>query len=195
LDADGPETGIAGVPIRLRAIESFAQVSVDSVDLNQPGLYINRELSQLAFNRRVLDLAQDPGLPLLERLRFLCISCTNLDEFYEIRLAGLKQRIELRTAPMGPDDLPESEALRDISVEARDLVQQQYRTLNELLIPAMEKSAIRVLKRDEWNSAQEDWVRKYFQDEVLPVLSPMGLDPSHPVPPILYKSLNIIGVV
>ncbi|HEX7966125.1 MAG TPA: polyphosphate kinase 1 [Gammaproteobacteria bacterium] len=165
---------------------------VDSVDLNQPGLYINRELSQLAFNRRVLDLAQDPSLPLLERLRFLCISSTNLDEFYEIRLAGLKQRLELQTAPMGPDDLPESEAVRCISEEARDLVSQQYRTLNELLIPALEKAAIRVLKRSEWNAAQEAWMHKYFHDEVLPVLSPMGLDPSHPFPRILNKSLNFI---
>jgi polyphosphate kinase len=165
---------------------------VDSVDLNQPGLYINRELSQLAFNRRVLDLAQDPSLPLLERLRFLCISTTNLDEFYEIRLAGLKQRLELRTAPMGPDDLPDSEAVRDISAEARELVQDQYRTLNGLLIPAMEEASIRVPKRGEWNAAQEEWVRKYFQSEVLPVLSPMGLDPSHPFPRILNKSLNFI---
>ncbi|HEY3645978.1 MAG TPA: RNA degradosome polyphosphate kinase, partial [Gammaproteobacteria bacterium] len=155
------------------AAEGFVQVSVDSVDLNQPGLYINRELSQLAFNRRVLDLAQDPGLPLLERLRFLCISCTNLDEFYEIRLAGLKQRLELKSAPVGPDDLPESDALRAIAEEARELVKDQYRTLNELMIPALEKSSIRVLKRGEWNEAQEEWVRKYFEHEVLPVLSPM----------------------
>ena len=165
---------------------------MDSVDLNQAGLYINRELSQLAFNRRVLDLAQDPDLPLLERLRFLCISCTNLDEFFEIRVAGLKQRLELRSAPVGPDDLPDSEALRSISGEARDLVKDQYRTLNELMIPAMEKADIRVLKRDEWNDAQEAWVRRYFDNEVLPVLSPMGLDPSHPFPRILNKSLNFI---
>jgi len=168
------------------------QVSVDSVDLNQPGLYINRELSQLAFNRRVLDLAQDPGLPLLERLRFLCISCTNLDEFYEIRLAGLKQRLELKSAPVGPDDLPESDALRAIAEEARELVKDQYRTLNELMIPALESSSIRVPKRGEWNADQEEWVRKYFEHEVLPVLSPMGLDPSHPFPRILNKSLNFI---
>jgi len=162
------------------------------VDLNQAGLYINRELAQLAFNRRVLDLAQDPAVPLLERLRFLCISCTNLDEFFEIRVAGLKQRLELKSAPVGPDDLPDSEALRAIATEARELVHDQYRTLNELMIPALEKSSIRVLKRDEWNSAQEAWVQKYFQDEVLPVLSPMGLDPSHPFPRILNKSLNFI---
>ncbi|HLW73653.1 MAG TPA: polyphosphate kinase 1, partial [Gammaproteobacteria bacterium] len=165
---------------------------MDTVDLNQPGLYINRELSQLAFNRRVLDLAQDGTVPLLERLRFLCIASTNLDEFFEIRMAGLKQRLELASAPLGPDDLPASEAVHSISEEARDLVRHQYQTLNELLIPALEKADIRVLKRSEWNSAQEAWLRKYFEEEVLPVLSPMGLDPSHPFPRILNKSLNFI---
>jgi len=165
---------------------------VDTVDLRQAGLYINRELSQLAFNRRVLDLAQDTSVPLLERLRFLCIACTNLDEFFEIRVAGLKQRLELGTAPAAPDDLPTSEALHPISEEARDIVRQQYRTLNELLIPALEKENIRVLRRSEWNAAQEAWLRKYFEEEVLPVLSPMGLDPAHPFPRILNKSLNFI---
>jgi len=165
---------------------------VDTVDLNQPGLYINRELSQLAFNRRVLDLAQDASVPLLERLRFLCIASTNLDEFFEIRMAGLKQRLELASAPLGRDDLPASEAVHSISEEARDLVKHQYQTLNELLIPALEEADIRVLKRSEWNTPQEAWLRKYFEQEVLPVLSPMGLDPSHPFPRILNKSLNFI---
>ena len=165
---------------------------MDTVDLNQPGLYINRELSQLAFNRRVLDLSQDGSLPLLERLRFLCIASTNLDEFFEIRMAGLKQRLELASAPIGPDDLPASEAVHAITEEGRDLVNHQYQVLNELLIPALEKEDIRVLKRSEWNSGQEAWLRKYFEQGVLPVLSPMGLDPSHPFPRILNKSLNFI---
>ncbi len=165
---------------------------MDTVDLNQAGLYINRELSQLAFNRRVMDLAQDPSVPLLERLRFLCICSTNLDEFFEIRMAGLKQRLELASAPIGPDDLPASEAVKIISDEARDLIRHQYQILNEALIPALEKASIRVLKRSEWNSGQEEWLRKYFEEEVLPVLSPMGLDPSHPFPRILNKSLNFI---
>src|SRR5579862_5126611 len=137
----------------------------------------NRELSLLAFNRRVLALAQDPAVPLLERLRFLCIASTNLDEFFEIRVAGLKQRLELATAPVGLDDLPASEALHAIAEEARDIVNQQYQMLNEDLIPALEKEAIRVLKRSEWSTGSEAWLRKYFEEEVQPVLSPMGLDP------------------
>ena len=165
---------------------------MDTVDLNQSGLYINRELSQLAFNRRVLDLSQDPSMPLLERLRYLCIASTNLDEFFEIRVAGLKQRLELASAPLGPDDLPASEAVHAISEEARDIVRHQYQILNEDLIPALEQAHIRVLKRSEWSAAQEEWLRKHFESEVLPVLSPMGLDPSHPFPRILNKSLNFI---
>ena len=165
---------------------------MDTVDLKQPGLYINRELSQLAFNRRVMELAQDPAVPLLERVRFLCIASTNLDEFFEIRVAGLKQRLELSSAPVGPDDLPASEALHLICEEARDIVHQQYNLLNEALLPALEKNGIRVLKRSEWNASHESWLRKYFEQEVLPVLSPMGLDPAHPFPRILNKSLNFI---
>ena len=165
---------------------------MDTVDLKQSGLYINRELSQLAFNRRVLELAQDPAVPLLERLRFLCIASTNLDEFFEIRVAGLKQRLELASAPVAPDDLPASEALHAICEEARDIVRHQYQMLNEVLIPALDKENIRVLRRSEWNAGHESWLRKYFEEEVLPVLSPMGLDPAHPFPRILNKSLNFI---
>ena len=165
---------------------------MDTVDLKQSGLYINRELSQLAFNRRVMELAQDVAVPLLERVRFLCIASTNLDEFFEIRVAGLKQRLELGSAPVGPDDLPASEALHAICEEARDIVRHQYQMLNEVLFPALEKENIRVLKRSEWNTAHETWLHKYFEQEVLPVLSPMGLDPAHPFPRILNKSLNFI---
>ena len=165
---------------------------MDTVDLKQSGLYINRELSQLAFNRRVLELAQDATVPLLEQLRFLCISTTNLDEFFEIRVAGLKQRLDMAAAPVGLDDLPASEALHAISEEARDIVRQQYQMLNEALLPALDKAGIRVLKRSEWSEHHEHWLRKYFEEEVLPVLSPMGLDPAHPFPRILNKSLNFI---
>ena len=109
----------------------------------------------MAFNRRVLELAQDPAVPLLERLRFLCIASTNLDEFFEIRVAGLKQRLELASAPVAPDDLPASEALHAICEEARDIVRHQYQMLNEVLIPALDKENIRVLRRSEWNAGQD----------------------------------------
>ena len=123
---------------------------MDTVDLNQPGLYINRELSQLAFNRRVLDLAQDAAVPLLERLRFLCIASTNLDEFFEIRMAGLKQRLELNSPALGPDDLPASEAVHAISEEARDLVRQGYSVEHTVKRTGWPREMLDDVTFDEW---------------------------------------------
>ncbi|HKF95757.1 MAG TPA: polyphosphate kinase 1 [Gammaproteobacteria bacterium] len=156
------------------------------------GLLINRELSQLAFNRRVLELAEDESLPLLERLRFLCISSTNLDEFFEIRVAGLKQQVALSISRMGPDGLSPQEQLTQIYAQAHALVDDQYRVLNEILIPALDAEDIRFVRRAEWNEAQAHWVKNYFLRELLPVLSPLGLDPFHPFPRILNKSLNFV---
>jgi len=156
------------------------------------GLLINRELSQLAFNRRVLELAEDESLPLLERLRFLCISSTNLDEFFEIRVAGLKQQVALSISRMGPDGLSPQEQLTQIYAQAHALVDDQYRVLNEILIPALDAEDIRFVRRAEWNEAQAHWVKNYFRRELLPVLSPLGLDPFHPFPRILNKSLNFV---
>jgi polyphosphate kinase len=155
-------------------------------------LFINRELSQLAFNRRVLELAEDESLPLLERLRFLCISSTNLDEFFEIRVAGLKQQVALSISRMGPDGLSPQEQLTQIYAQAHALVDDQYRVLNEILIPALDAEDIRFVRRTEWNEVQARWVKNYFLRELLPVLSPLGLDPFHPFPRILNKSLNFV---
>ncbi len=159
---------------------------------HRPDLFINRELAQLAFNRRVLELAEDESVPLLERLRFLCISSTNLDEFFEIRVAGLKQQVALSISRVGPDGLSPQEQLAQITVEAHKLVNDQYRVLNEIVIPALGTEDIRFVRRSEWSAIQAKWVRKYFIRELLPVLSPLGLDPSHPFPRILNKSLNFV---
>ncbi len=165
---------------------------MDQLDLKQPDLYINRELSLLEFNRRVLEQAKDSATPMLERLRFLCISSTNLDEFFEIRVAGLKQKVALGSVQAGPDNKTPQETLKAISVCARSLVEDQYRVLNEILVPALDAEHIRFIRRNHWNEAQADWVRKYFKEELLPVLSPLGLDPAHPFPLVLNKSLNFI---
>ncbi len=165
---------------------------MDPTDLKRPEFYINRELSQLAFNRRVLEQARNPATPLLERLWFLCISSTNLDEFFEIRVAGLQQRLELATARLSPDDMTAIETLRAVRTEALQNVAEQYRVLNELLIPALADEHIHFIRRDSWTTAQEAWLRRYFNDELLPILSPLGLDPAHPFPRILNKSLNFI---
>ncbi len=165
---------------------------MDEIDLKQPELYINRELSLLAFNRRVLAQALDERVPLLERLRYLCISSSNLDEFFEIRVAGLIQKVEFDSVQAGPDNLSPADALKQISVQAHELVDEQYRTLNEVMLPALEEHNIRFVKRSEWNDAQANWLKEYFEHELLPVLSPMGLDPAHPFPRILNKSLCVI---
>jgi polyphosphate kinase len=160
--------------------------------LQDPGLYLNRELSLLAFNRRVLEQAKDERLPLLERLKFLCISSTNLDEFFEIRVARLQQEVVTGAAHGGHDPRTPLEVLKLIGEETHRLVDEQYRVLNEVIIPALEQERIRFVRRTEWNGEQEAWVRQYFEKELLPVLSPLGLDPAHPFPRILNKSLNFI---
>ncbi len=161
-------------------------------NLDDPGLYINRELSLLAFNRRVLELARDEDMPLLERLRFLCISSSNLDEFFEIRVAGLKQQIELGISTAGPDGMNPQQQFEAVQTEAHALVDLQYRVLNEELIPALAREGIRFARRTHWNEAQRQWLHRHFRREVLPVLSPIGIDPAHPFPRILNKSLNFI---
>ena len=165
---------------------------MNDIDLASPELYINRETSLLAFNRRVLELAKQENIPLLERLRYLCISSTNLDEFFEVRVAGLKQQVVLGVNTPGPDGLSAQEQLKRINEQAHDLVDDQYATLNEILIPALAEQNIRFVRRTKWSQEQADWVKGFFLNELLPVLSPLGLDPAHPFPRILNKSLNFI---
>jgi polyphosphate kinase len=165
---------------------------VDTANLNLPQYYINRELSQLEFNRRVLCQAQDKRLPLLERLKFLCISSTNLDEFFEIRVAGLKQRFEISSAPAGPDNMAPAEVLTEIGEATQQLVTDQYRLLNEDLIPSLREQGIHFIRRDEWTDAQRRWLSQHFETEIVPLLSPTTLDPTRPIPRILNKSLNFI---
>ncbi len=153
-------------------------------------LFLNRELGQLEFNRRVLAQARDPQVPLLERLRFLCIVSSNLDEFFEIRVAGLKAQIELKAEAPGPDGAPPRTVLAEVSRQARELVRQQYDTFNTEVLPALAAEGIRFLRRREWTDTQRAWIRNHFVNEVMPVLTPIGLDPAHPFPRLLNKSLN-----
>ncbi len=164
------------------------------VDLSDPSHYINRELSQLEFNFRVLAQAMDARIPLLERLRYLCISCTNLDEFFEIRVAAIRHQQDYGGAPAA-DGLSASQALKRIYERAEQLVEAQYEYWNAVLRPELAASGIRFLTRDHWNARQKRWLRDHFQEEILPVLSPLGLDPAHPFPRILNKSLNIAVVL
>ncbi len=153
---------------------------------------LNRELGILAFNRRVLAQAADESVPLLERLRFLTIVSSNLDEFFEIRVAGIREQIKLELTDTGHDGMTPKEILTVVTREARDLVTKQFELLNDVLLPALAAAGIRFLRRGTWNDAQRAWVHDYFTREVLPVLTPIGLDPAHPFPRLFNKSLNLI---
>ncbi len=155
-------------------------------------LYINRELSLLEFHRRVFAQACDPDIPLLERLRFLCISCTNLDEFFEIRVAGLKQRMEIGAPAQGPEKIPSQELFDRLREEVGKLVDQQYELLNKVMFPELDKAGVRFVQSHEWNDEQQAWLSQYFDEQVIPVLTPLTFDPSRPFPRILNKSLNFI---
>ncbi|WP_319238078.1 polyphosphate kinase 1 [uncultured Propionivibrio sp.] len=155
-----------------------------------PAHYLNRERGILAFNRRVLAQARNPAIPLLERLRFLCIVSSNLDEFFEIRVAGLKEQVKLNSTVITTDGLTAQQALTLVSQDAHALVDEQYVLLNEDVLPKLAEQSIRFLRRSDWNEAQRQWVSSYFFREVMPVLTPIGLDPSHPFPRVLNKSLN-----
>ncbi len=163
-----------------------------AVDLKRPEYYINRELSLLEFNRRVLYQAVDVNTPLLERVKYLCISCTNLDEFFEVRVAGLMQKAEAGSMAGGPDNIAPADLLKQISTVAHALVQEQYRILNEVLLPQLESEGISIVESCDWNEGQRSWLKRYFLEEILPILSPIGLDPAHPFPRILNKSLSFI---
>ena len=163
-----------------------------TLDLDNPDLYLNRDLSLLEFNWRVLQQALDESVPLLERLNYLCISSTNLDEFFEFRVAGLIQQIEIIDLYIEADQVTPQEALKLIKARAHEIVEEQYQVLNDVLLPALEQEGIEVLSRANWTPEQTKWLRTYFTEEIAPILSPMGLDSAHPFPRLLNKSLNFI---
>ncbi len=165
---------------------------MDSPNLKLPDYFINRELSALEFNSRVFHLALSENTPLLERLKFLCIVSTNLDEFFEIRVSSLKQRLESGAAPAGPDMLTPQQCLAEIGTRAHRLVGEQYRLLNENLIPALNAEGIRFIRRTRWTRPQREWLSDFYHEQLEPVLSPILLDTARPFPRILNKSLNFI---
>lgn len=167
-------------------------IPVEEINLKNPELYINRELSLLEFNRRVLAQAKDETVPLLERLNYLCISCSNLDEFFEVRVASVIEMVAIDPHTRGADGLTPKEQLDLISIQARELVNDQYDTLNNILLPALKQENIHFVRRHEWTESQRKWLEGYFNEEILPILTPVGLDSAHPFPRILNKSLNFI---
>jgi len=150
--------------------------------------WLDRDLSLLAFNARVLDWAKRPEVPLLERLRYLCIVSSNLDEFFEVR-AALYASLD---RPLAPLDSVGLQAQASLSEVAHALVEEQYALYNDVLMPAFAKEGVRVLSYNERNLAQHQWVKTFFNREVRPLLLPVGLDPAHPFPQVANKSLNFI---
>lgn len=161
-------------------------------NLGAPEHYINRDLSLLEFNRRVLEHASDTTNPLLERLRFLCICSLNLDEYFEVRVSGVKKRAQYGSSRPDADGQSAVELLSHITTGARALVDRQYEVLNNELLPELAEHGIRFLKRDEWSTAQAKWIKDYFDSEAVALMTPMGLDPVHPFPRVLNKNLNFI---
>ena len=159
--------------------------------LSDPSLYNNRELSLLEFNERVLEEAQDSSNPILERLRFICIVASNLDEFFEVRVAGLKQQRQSNVSAPGPDAMSPGEQLAAISARVRKMVDDKYRIWSQELVPALEKNNIFFLHHDELTNAEKQYYAKYFEKSVYPVLTPLAVDPVHPFPQLLNKSLNV----
>jgi polyphosphate kinase len=158
---------------------------------NDPALYTNRELSWLEFNERVLEEAQDPTNPLLERVKFLCIVSSNLDEFFEIRVAGLRQQRDSKVSTAGPDGMGANEQLVAVSQRVRKMVDDQYRLWNEQLVPGLEQQHIFFLSYDELSNDEKAYYTDYFEKSVYPVLTPLAVDPVHPFPQLLNKSLNV----
>src|SRR4051794_2178693 len=178
---------------RKTSANGFRPASVQQMNrsVSDPSLYINRETSWLAFNRRVLEEANDENNPLLERVKFLAISASNLDEFFEVRVAGLLQRIEEGYIDAGPDALSAQQERELIAQETHEFVQEQYDCWNRKLIPALAKDNIRVLDLKDLDSEQEAFIDAYCEKEVDPLLTPVTVDPAHPFPRVLNKALCI----
>ncbi|MTV56120.1 polyphosphate kinase 1 [Pseudoduganella buxea] len=159
-------------------------------ELARPAMFLDRELSQLAFNRRVLAQAEDPAIPLLERLRYLCIVSSNLDEFFEVRVASLLAAASVDGVLSEHPSLTAN--LNRVSAECHALVTRQYEILNTEVLPLLQDAGIHIVRHSQRNEAQRAWVKEYFEREVRPLLTPIGLDPAHPFPQVVNKSLNFI---
>src|SRR6266513_1858954 len=180
--ADEPAAGIEVLRKDVPAANRFSD----------PQNFINRELSWLEFNRRVLEEAEDPSQPLIERVKFLTIFSSNLDEFFEIRVAGIKQQIESETSEVGPDGMGPTQLFESVERVVRELVAKQYALWNTELVPALAKNGIRIQEVAQLNAKRAAWAAKYFQEEVFPMLTPLAVDASHPFPQLLNKSHNLL---
>src|SRR6187399_3439565 len=177
-------------PSNIVALPDAGEVQANR--FSAPENFINRELSWLEFNRRVLEEAQDPTQPLIERVKFLTIFSSNLDEFFEIRVAGIKQQIKSETSDVGPDGLSPTELFTRIQKTVRQLVATQYALWKNELLPELAKNGIYVREIAELPPKRAAWAHRYFQQEVFPMLTPLAVDASHPFPHLLNRSHNLL---
>ena len=201
-EASSADLTSAELPAEAPVVEAPAPAAPEAVaqspaayvvpGLDDSSLYIHRELSQLKFNIRVLEQALDESYPLLERLKFLLIFSSNLDEFFEIRVAGLKKQITFAREQAAADGLQPHQALARIAELVHEQVDRQYAILNDVLLPALATHQINFIRRRHWTLKLKTWVRRYFRDEIAPIITPIGLDPTHPFPLLVNKSLNFI---
>src|SRR5476649_2915781 len=176
----------------ISGVEFVPPTTIPQGRFSAPGNFINRELSWLEFNRRVLEEAQDPTQPLIERVKFLTIFSNNLDEFFEIRVAGIKQQIESETSDVGPDGLSPTETFNSIQRVVRELVAAEYALWKNELLPELAKNGIRIRDVTQLSAKRAAWARRYFQEEVFPMLTPLAVDASHPFPQLSNKSHNLL---
>jgi len=167
-------------------------MGLDQAQMEAPENFLNRELSLLAFHQRVLAMAQDESVPLLERLRFLCISSANLDEFFEVRVAAVRHLLNVGKQRTGSDQSSPAGLLREIREQVVEMVSRQYALFNDELIPALAAEGIHFIRRNYWTDVQRQWLRDFFTSNIMPMISPLGIDPSHPFPRIGNKVLHFI---
>ncbi|MFW8565512.1 polyphosphate kinase 1 [Orrella sp. 11846] len=175
-----------GTKIKAADVQNTEEEILGSVE------YLNRELSLLQFNARVLAMANESTTPLLERLRYLCIVGSNLDEFFEIRVSSLKEQMRLHPTRRGPDGLTARQAFELVQIKVHKLVAELYGLFNDKVLPAMRQEGVYLHHAHEWNEVQLAWAHELFVRDMMPLLTPIGLDPAHPFPRVYNKSLNFI---
>ncbi len=164
----------------------------EEINLNSSEYFINRHIGLMQFNLRVLEQALNEDYPLLERFQFLMIFNSNMDEFFEIRLAGLRRQVSFARETVSTDGMRPQDVLHILSEQIKLAMEKQYHILNDVLLPTLNRNRVRILNQQDWNKSVAKWAEEYFRNQVMPIISPIGLDPAHPFPRLVNKSLNFI---
>jgi len=164
----------------------------EEINLSSSEYYSNRHIGLMQFNLRVLEQALNEDYPLLERFQFLMIFSSNMDEFFEIRLAGLRRQVSFARETVSTDGMRPQDVLHTLSEQIKLAIEKQYHVLNDVLLPALHQQKVRILHHTDWNKSVATWAEEYFRNQVMPIISPIGLDPAHPFPRLVNKSLNFI---